>query len=373
MRVKKSFIILSVSLLLISITSCQKIKDFIGIKPEKDMALVLSGGGAKGAYEIGVWKALEEKGLCSRINTVSGTSVGALNAALFASVSRTEAEKLWKKEVGFYSFLMPDSASFENIVLYVNRLINMYGEFSASDEDIKSSDSDEVLDIVAGAASSLFTAALDLTEYILGAGHSGGLFKRDALEKILKDYITLEKIRDSGVNVYVSALEKDFLDLSKILSLLEQKSSVKFFSLAEQKSSENIHKLLLASSALPVAYPSQKLPADIVFNGRELGKSSEYIDGGFNLFGGANTPTEPAEYDPASKTVIVVYLQSLNELGGKESLIEIPGKEKVINIIPSRDLGTIISGTVNFMSGKTETLIDLGYQDAMKALSEAGL
>ena len=29
------------------------------------LALVLSGGGARGAYQIGVWKAMEEKGLVS--------------------------------------------------------------------------------------------------------------------------------------------------------------------------------------------------------------------------------------------------------------------------------------------------------------------
>ena len=30
---------------------------------EKEYAVVLEGGGAKGAYEIGVWKALEEAGV----------------------------------------------------------------------------------------------------------------------------------------------------------------------------------------------------------------------------------------------------------------------------------------------------------------------
>ena len=43
--------------------------------------LVLAGGGGKGGYEIGVWKALKESKTLS-IGAVSGTSVGALNAAL---------------------------------------------------------------------------------------------------------------------------------------------------------------------------------------------------------------------------------------------------------------------------------------------------
>ncbi len=43
-------------------------------------AIVLSGGGAKGAYQMGVWKAIKKLGISYDI--VTGTSVGALNAAL---------------------------------------------------------------------------------------------------------------------------------------------------------------------------------------------------------------------------------------------------------------------------------------------------
>ena len=45
------------------------------IDPSKTYAIALEGGGAKGAYQIGVWKALEEAGI--RYNAVSGSSVGA--------------------------------------------------------------------------------------------------------------------------------------------------------------------------------------------------------------------------------------------------------------------------------------------------------
>ena len=48
----------------------------------KTYAIALEGGGAKGAYEIGVWQALDEAGV--QYNAVSGTSVGALNGALMA-------------------------------------------------------------------------------------------------------------------------------------------------------------------------------------------------------------------------------------------------------------------------------------------------
>jgi NTE family protein len=59
------------------------------------IGLVFSGGGGKGAYEIGVWKALEEYGIAKQITAVSGTSVGALNAALFAQGDYELAEEAW--------------------------------------------------------------------------------------------------------------------------------------------------------------------------------------------------------------------------------------------------------------------------------------
>ena len=60
----------------------------------KEYALVLEGGGAKGAYQIGAWRALREAGV--KINAVAGTSVGALNAALICMGDLEIAEDIWK-------------------------------------------------------------------------------------------------------------------------------------------------------------------------------------------------------------------------------------------------------------------------------------
>lgn len=59
------------------------------------IGLVLSGGGGKGAYELGVWKALKELGLDKYISVFSGTSIGAFNAVLFAQDDMMLAEQLW--------------------------------------------------------------------------------------------------------------------------------------------------------------------------------------------------------------------------------------------------------------------------------------
>ena len=60
----------------------------------KEYGLVLEGGGAKGAYQIGAWKALKEAGV--QIRGVAGTSVGALNGALICMGDLEQAERLWK-------------------------------------------------------------------------------------------------------------------------------------------------------------------------------------------------------------------------------------------------------------------------------------
>ena len=52
----------------------------------KGIGLVLSGGGAKGAFQAGVWQAMCELGLAERTRAISGTSVGAINAAAFAAI-----------------------------------------------------------------------------------------------------------------------------------------------------------------------------------------------------------------------------------------------------------------------------------------------
>ena len=48
----------------------------------RELALVLGGGGALGAFQGGVYEALEEAGMAP--DRLAGTSIGALNAALIA-------------------------------------------------------------------------------------------------------------------------------------------------------------------------------------------------------------------------------------------------------------------------------------------------
>ena len=62
----------------------------------KGYGLVLNGGGAKGAYQIGAWAALRQLELYEEITAVSGTSVGALNALLISQDDFDKAINVWK-------------------------------------------------------------------------------------------------------------------------------------------------------------------------------------------------------------------------------------------------------------------------------------
>lgn len=63
---------------------------------KKKIGLVLGGGGAKGAYQVGVLKALKEYKLLKHVDCISGTSIGALNAMKVLEKDVDGAIKIWE-------------------------------------------------------------------------------------------------------------------------------------------------------------------------------------------------------------------------------------------------------------------------------------
>lgn len=62
--------------------------------PAKKLALVLGGGGSKGAYQIGAYRALRELGFS--FDLVTGVSIGALNGAMIVQGDFDKASTLWE-------------------------------------------------------------------------------------------------------------------------------------------------------------------------------------------------------------------------------------------------------------------------------------
>jgi len=74
------------------------------LREDKKTALVLPGGGARGAFQVGVLKAIAElvpKGTVNPFDIISGTSAGAINSVVLAAKARrfrvavAELERVW--------------------------------------------------------------------------------------------------------------------------------------------------------------------------------------------------------------------------------------------------------------------------------------
>ncbi len=104
----------------------------------KTYAIALEGGGAKGAYQTGVWKALDEVGI--KFNAVSGTSVGALNAALMCMGNIEKAQRLWSdirlsdiikvdehREQSLKRIMNGEAASFRELAREIKQIIKSRG------------------------------------------------------------------------------------------------------------------------------------------------------------------------------------------------------------------------------------------------------
>lgn len=88
--------------------------------------LVFAGGGVRGAYEIGVWKALRE--LKIKAGAVTGTSIGAINAALYAQGAFETAYKLWRG-IGLRDIIaLPESQEMGDNLFDIKNLVRLSEE-----------------------------------------------------------------------------------------------------------------------------------------------------------------------------------------------------------------------------------------------------
>ena len=167
----------------------------------KTYAIALEGGGAKGAYEAGVWKALDEAGV--RYNAVAGTSVGALNGAMMAAGELDTAIGLWEN-VKFSQVFDADDAQMKKIY----------------DKDLDGLDVKGIL------------------RDVVGIVRDGGL-DIEPLQQMMKTYINEEKIRNSEVEFFFvtySLTDMEEVELSakeleegKLIDMLLASASVPVF------------------------------------------------------------------------------------------------------------------------------------------------
>ena len=311
------------------------------------LGLVLSGGGAKGAYEVGVWQAMEKAGVASNVTVFSGTSVGAINAALFAPCPEN-AEKLWLQHME------------EAFTLNTNRV---HKRLRVKDDQITRFWEER------GSISTLGDLFKAMSEL------SGELAKESAsnlLEEVISD-MPVEGVLDSSplakaIDAALPAVWPVDTPSVYVTSLGKGVESKPVTWCLNGEPHERRVKMLMASAAVPVAFSSVQI------------NDVNHIDGGWENNGGDNVPIIPIlEKHPDVKTIIVVYLGDETHLRwNRRQKIFIAAKNadvRLIEIIPSENIaGWLgVSGIFDASPETARCLIELGRKDAEEKLKEEGL
>lgn len=350
---------------------------FLGVTMAGEpLGLVLSGGAAKGAYEVGVWQALVEADLANDISAISGTSVGAINAALFASVGDTnKCIRLWEEEIGgifqfntnLVTHILGDEGRIKIDHVYAQMRRNIMEDLSYEASQKKCSIAELPHDIKeeievrceSVARKRLFlelpkmrTFTAMLYDYDESRPMEGFLPINRLHSLIMQE---LPKSWDWGCpDVYATTLRKEGEKLSIVTFQIKK-------SRPEQRAS-----MICASSCLPFLFGAYEV------NG------ATYIDGGLEAKGGDNVPIGPiVENHSNIKTVIVVYLDNesrirLEQRNRVRSVAKAAGVKRVVEIMPSRDINGAL-GFFGYMDDSKETvhrLIELGRNDTRNMLKK---
>ena len=286
----------------------------------KGIGLVFAGGGGKGAYEIGVWKYLHEIGLDQYIRVVSGTSVGALNAALVVGSSYEVAEKLWMN-IREDKILTPKEITSEDILRW---LISNGLERTSP-----------IVNVVSKVVSGTITGIERIVQMLLNRVTGDYLFSREGIIQMISEGLNFSMLQNSEIPCYVTCIKCNGL-------------KVKRFKLNDY-SEEDIIQLLLASSAIPVIFRNEEFQGD------------KYCDGGIPGIGD-NIPVKPV-YDTGVEMIVVVHL-SQETMIDKEQF----PNARIVEIVPQENLGNLLSGTLDFSPEGSLYRIQLGYNDAKKVM-----
>lgn len=338
-------IIVFVAVAELAATAAMKENEKTAVLHDNPLALVLSGGGAKGAYEVGVWQELQAAGLAPRVKAISGTSVGAINAALFAT--RPEAaETLWLENMGDV-FTINTNRVGETLRKTLDTASNSVEVAKATGKDWKG--------VVHFILSTALRVASDAVETTQTDEHREGYINSSKLAEALGANLPTEWPGNAPM-VYATAVEKNAGKASKTWRLN-----------GEQHDRQIL--MLRSSAAIPLGFDTVEID----------GKT--YVDGGWESKGGDNVPLEPIlDHHSEIKTVFIVYLDDAKHLNKKrfernQSAATAAGV-RLVEIVPSENIGRGFGGWQGVFDASPETakhLIELGRKDAREALRKAGL
>ena len=292
-----------------------------------DYGIVFCGGGAKGAFQLGVWKWLGEHGFADRFTGISGASVGALNALLFAEGDYEKAEAAWM-------------------------------EMKKGDLTRPNKDLGHAMFSCLGINTGIGLSA-QLLSVLANWGKNAGLFSRKKLEDIVRKSITLESLQDKLVYVSLSALAlrpKKFGTRELVI-----RSEYTYLDTRSGDSKEKNIKKVLASAAYPGAYTPVGVDGKICIDGGALDNEPVY-------------PLIKAGY----RNILVVHLKK-REKDGKDRLEsfnkrlrkkfseeELEGVE-ICHVWPQRSLKKLLEIDPKL----TQKRINAGYEAAAFQLEDS--
>ncbi len=297
--------------------------------PLAGVGLVLAGGGAKGAYQVGALRTLARAG--AEVVAVAGTSIGALNGAIVAGadsldLAAEELEVAWRR-LGRERVVRPRSWGFR---------------------DLGS----------AGAALLAPGLAGKLSAWLVRQGvlDEGSLLDPRPMADLVRELISADKIR-SGLPVFATvcpipdfAPEIPVLDLAATWAL----SDAEWVHLNQVADDDLLFEFLLASAAVPLAFPSRRA------GGRR------YCDGGLK----DHVPVEPMR-QRGVKRVVIVHLDN----GSTFDRWQHPDLE-VIEIRPAEAIQEDerlgvgwVRALLDFSPQRIDELIKRGEEDALRVLT----
>lgn len=320
----------------------------MGARASRKYAIVFAGGGAKGAYQIGVWKYLRERRLAWWITGVSGASIGAINSLLFAQGDYQAAEAMWM-QARQGDIMAPKAKEHKGVKTEAEAFLggialgHQLGGVVAMPM------------VLGGMATALGTPAL----VGMAAKLSSGLFSQDRLENMIQECIDQDRLTTSiqeRIEVYtvLTKLTRPHLP-HQAKGMDPAFSQASFITEAEYRpwrglDYEKIVETVLASAAFPLAYPPTVMETGI------------YTDGGVL----DNAPVTPV-IEAGFQNIIVVHLQSLKQKArrAKEAALE-AGRKGVTfhHVWPSESIGK----TFEISAELTQRRIELGYRDAKEQI-----
>ena len=245
------------------------------LKSHGQQVLVLQGGGALGAYQVGVYQALHEAGV--EPDWVIGTSIGAINAGIIAGSKPAERmdrlREFWSRMENGHLF---DRALPTEMASLWRNWTTIWGGLPAF--------------------FSPNMAAFGSPHSHLGA-EGAGYYSVDPLRRTLADLIDFEQVNDGPVRLTVGA--------SRVTS-----SEMHYF---DSRDMPLAIEHIMASGALPPAFPAVRIDGEL------------YWDGGIL----SNTPVEVVFDDNPRRNSMVYAVHIWNPHGPEPQTIwEVMNRQK---------------------------------------------